>query len=159
MCLCLSSSHTWHVYTFFVQCVGGISEHWGTCLAQCKHYEQPLAMYIYCILFVARVHENKSMQRLISSLWGTGTAKFQVTWLLRIVQKGVSMRQCCTADRWLMSMQNLNLFIALFFLFFFFFFHENSQEECIRVRKLVILKADTLNDESVHCKKTDSLGA
>ena len=27
----------------------------------------------------ARVHKNKSMQRLISSLWGPGTAKFQVT--------------------------------------------------------------------------------
>ena len=26
-----------------------------------------------------RVHKNKSMQRLISSLWGPGTAKFQVT--------------------------------------------------------------------------------
>ena len=58
-----------------------------------------------------------------------------------------------------LSIQNLNLFIALFFPFFFFFFHENSQRECIRVRKLVILKADTLNDGSVHCKKTDSLGA
>ena len=50
-----------------------------------------------------RVHKNKSMQRPISSLWGTGTAKFQVTWLLRIVQKGVSMWQCCAVDRWLMS--------------------------------------------------------
>ena len=49
------------------------------------------------------VHKNKSMQRLISSLWGTGTAKFQVTWLLRIEQKGVSMWQCCVVDRWLMS--------------------------------------------------------
>ena len=39
----------------------------------------------------ARVHKNKSMQRLISSLWGPGTAKFQVTWLLRIVQNGVSV--------------------------------------------------------------------
>ena len=28
---------------------------------------------------VPRVHKNKSMQRLISSLWGPGTAKFQVT--------------------------------------------------------------------------------
>ena len=28
---------------------------------------------------LARVHKNKSMQRLISSLWGPGTAKFQVT--------------------------------------------------------------------------------
>ena len=52
---------------------------------------------------ISRVHKNKSMQRLISSLWGTGTAKFQVTWLLRIVQKGVSMWQCCAVDRWLMS--------------------------------------------------------
>ena len=51
----------------------------------------------------SRVHKNKSMQRLISSLWGTGTAKFQVTWLLHIVQKGVSMWQCCAVDRWLMS--------------------------------------------------------
>ena len=39
----------------------------------------------------ARVHRNKSMQRLISSVWGPGTAKFQVTWLLRIVQNGVSV--------------------------------------------------------------------
>ena len=38
-----------------------------------------------------RVHKNKSVQRLISSLWGPGTAKFQVTWLLRIVQNGVSV--------------------------------------------------------------------
>ena len=38
---------------------------------------------------ISRVHKNESMQRLISSLWGTGTAKFQVTWLLRFVQKGV----------------------------------------------------------------------
>ena len=51
----------------------------------------------------ARVHKNKSMQHLISSLWGPGTAKFQVMWLLRNVQKGVSMWQCCEADRWLMS--------------------------------------------------------
>ena len=51
----------------------------------------------------SRVDKNKSMQRLISSLWGPGTAKFQVTWLLRIVQKGVSMWQCCAVDRWLMS--------------------------------------------------------
>ena len=42
-------------------------------------------------LRTSRVHKNKSMQRLISSLWGTGTAKFQLTWLLRILQKGVSM--------------------------------------------------------------------
>ena len=28
---------------------------------------------------IPRVHKNKSMQRLISSLWGPGTAKFQVT--------------------------------------------------------------------------------
>ena len=30
---------------------------------------------------ISRVHKNKSMQRLISSnsLWGSGTAKFQVT--------------------------------------------------------------------------------
>ena len=34
---------------------------------------------------------------------GTGTAEFQVTWHLRIVQKGVSVWQCCAADRWLMS--------------------------------------------------------
>ena len=52
---------------------------------------------------LTRVHKNKSMQRLISSLWGTGTAKFQGTWLLHIVQKGVSMSQCCAVDRWLMS--------------------------------------------------------
>ena len=62
----------------------------------------------------ARVHKNKSMQRLISSQWGIGKAKFQVTWLLRNVQKGVSMWQCCVVYRWLMSMQNLNSFIALF---------------------------------------------
>ena len=42
-------------------------------------------------LISSRVHKNKSMQRLISSLWGTGTAKFQVTWLLCIVQNGVSV--------------------------------------------------------------------
>ena len=41
--------------------------------------------------YIARVHKNKSVQRLISSLWGPGTAKFQVTWLLRIVQNGVSV--------------------------------------------------------------------
>ena len=29
--------------------------------------------------------------------------KIQVTWNLRIVQKGVSMWQCCAVDRWLMS--------------------------------------------------------
>ena len=51
---------------------------------------------------VSRVHKTKGMQRLISSLWGTGTAKFYVTWLLHIVQKGVSMSQCCAVDRWLM---------------------------------------------------------
>ena len=55
------------------------------------------------IIIPPRAHENKSMQRLISSQWGTGTAKFQVTWLLRIVQKGVSMWQCCAVDRCLMS--------------------------------------------------------
>ena len=69
--------------------------------------------------YLPRVHKNKSMQHLISSLWSTGTAKFQVTWLLRIVQKGVSMWQCCAVDRWLMSMQNLNPFIAIFLSFFF----------------------------------------
>ena len=53
----------------------------------------------YMLLFLSllrssvapRVHKNKSMQRPISSLWGPGTAKFQVTWLLRIVQNGVSV--------------------------------------------------------------------
>ena len=54
----------------------------------------------------SRVHKNKSMQRLISSLWGTGTAKFQVTWLLRIVQKGVSMWQCSAADRSLIMLMS-----------------------------------------------------
>ena len=32
-----------------------------------------------CAWILPRVHKNKSMQRLISSLWGPGTAKFQVT--------------------------------------------------------------------------------
>ena len=56
---------------------GGI---WG-CALVC-----PTSLYVR-----TRVHKNKSMQRLISSLWGPGTAKFQVTWLLRIVQNGVSV--------------------------------------------------------------------
>ena len=55
------------------------------------------------LLLLCTLDKNKSVQRLISSLWGTSTAKFQVTWLLRIVQKGVSRWQCCAVDRWLMS--------------------------------------------------------
>ena len=45
------------------------------------------------VVLCPRVHKNKSIRRLIFSLWGTGTAKFQVTWLLRIVQKSVSIWQ------------------------------------------------------------------
>ena len=47
----------------------------------------PSSIYARVNCFVIpRVHKNKSMQRLISSLWGTGTAEFQVTWLLRIAK-------------------------------------------------------------------------
>ena len=57
-----------------------------------------------------------------------------------------------------LSMQNLNPFIALFLSFFL---HENSQKECIRVRKKGWFErqAHTVNDGNVDCKKTNSLGA
>ena len=75
-------------------------------IARYRNFNAPNICKITVLLFLctlARVHKNKSMQRLISSPWGPGTAKFQVTWLLRIVQKGVSMWQCCAVDCWLMS--------------------------------------------------------
>ena len=75
----------------------------------------------HCSSREPRVHKSKSMQRLISSILGTGTAKFLVTWLLRIVQKGVSVWQCCAVNRWLLSgacpWKTLTLLSHFFFLF------------------------------------------
>ena len=101
-----------------------------------------------CMEVSPGVHKNTSMQRLISSLWGTGTAKFQVTWLLRIVQKGASVWQCCAVDRYLMAWCRRFMIIdekpkTFYSAFSFFFLHENLQRGCIRVRKLGDLKADT----------------
>ena len=73
---------------------------------------------------LTRVYKNKSMHRLISSLWGTGTAKISRNVTFAYCTKGcidvaVLRGRPLTHVRSL-SMQNLNPFIALFLSFFEF---------------------------------------
>ena len=78
------------------------------------------------------VHKNKSMQRLIFSLRGTGTVKFQVTWFLFIVQNSVSVWQCCAVDGWLRTGAHDAKPISAYQLtarFFFFFFSSQKRTE------------------------------
>ena len=104
-----SSSPYWHLFRnfFFSFHYDLDSKHvWEKYILKIKFEAFYLSSFKLLLVYKylqARVHKNKSMQRLISSLWGTGTAKFQVTWLLHIVQKGVSIWQCCAVDRWLVS--------------------------------------------------------
>ena len=48
-----------------------------------------------------RVHKTKSVQRLLSSLLGTGTTKLQVTWLYVLYKRVYRCASTCLADRWL----------------------------------------------------------
>ena len=87
---------------------------------------------------VPRVHKNKSVQRLISSLWGSGTAKFQVTWLLRIHGTKGCIDVAVLRGRPLTQVDAKPKFI--YRTFSFFFLHQNSQSGRIKGKKVRCFK-------------------
>ena len=88
--------------------------------------DDTVMLLLVMLLLFPRLHKQqsqrtKSMQRLISSLWGTDTAKFQVTSLLRVVKKGVAVWQCsAVTGKPLTHVDAKPKFIYRTFLFFFF---------------------------------------
>ena len=97
------------------------------------------------LLLFPRLHKQqrtKSMERLISSLWGTDTAKFQVTSRLRVVKKGVSMWQCSAVSGKPLTHVDAKPKKFIYRTFPFFFLHESLQREreCIKGKTIRCFK-------------------
>ena len=119
-CTCSIVSYVWFLISFFlffflVRCFGSFFYLTGFLFLEFHRFPIVFGINLNKSQTVfplvgpnRHLFKKKKKKKRVCNAWSLqygalALRNFKVTWLLRIVQKGASMWQCCAVDRWLMS--------------------------------------------------------